>query len=334
MTNTSFDPSLAEYSGRYEETQAYSSRFVSFARSLAEGWVHRYDLVDKTVLEIGCGKGEFLVMMAEAGIGHGIGMDPGVHPERIEAMQDRLEWVPDLFVAGTSIHGADAIVCRHTLEHIGPVGEFLTAVRTAIGPALDTVVLFELPDTRRILKEVAFWDIYYEHCSYFTEGSLARLFERSGFEVLNLAHAFEGQYLLIEAKPVTGGRTPRVWPSDPVDDVKRDIEHFADVYGETVSRWVEELRARNRAGGTTVVWGASSKAVSFLAEVGDFVTAAVDVNPNKHGMFVAGTGHRIVAPQDLGEIAPDLVVVMNPIYREEIAQDLLRLGIDAELVSL
>ena len=35
---------------------------------------------------------------------------------------------------------------------------------------------FELPDSRRVFDEVAFWDIYYEHCSYFTPGSLARLF--------------------------------------------------------------------------------------------------------------------------------------------------------------
>ena len=44
------------------------------------------------------------------------------------------------------------------------------------------MVFFELPDTERVLTEAAFWDIYYEHCSYFTPGSLARLFRRTGFE--------------------------------------------------------------------------------------------------------------------------------------------------------
>src|SRR5690606_5558175 len=63
------------------------------------------------------------------------------------------------------------------------------------------LVLFEVPDVGRILRERAFWDIYYEHCSYFTAGSLAGLFRRVGFEVLDVEHAFGGQYLLLLARP-------------------------------------------------------------------------------------------------------------------------------------
>ena len=39
---------------------------------------------------------------------------------------------------------------------------------------------------RRVLEEGAFWDIYYEHCSYFTLGSHARLFRRAGLDVTDL----------------------------------------------------------------------------------------------------------------------------------------------------
>ena len=49
-----------------------------------------------------------------------------------------------------------------------------------------TLVFFEVPDTMRILREGAFWDIYYEHCSYFTPGSLARRFRRTGFDINEL----------------------------------------------------------------------------------------------------------------------------------------------------
>ncbi len=80
----------AEYSPRYEETQGFSRR----GSSTSPGTWPSAGSTDttshgKTVLEIGCGKGEFLVWMCEAGAGHGIGIDPGAHPERIAERRGR-----------------------------------------------------------------------------------------------------------------------------------------------------------------------------------------------------------------------------------------------------
>ncbi len=332
ITNTGFDPGLAEYSDRYEETQAFSARFVEFARELASTWVERHDLRGKRVLEIGCGKGEFLVMMAEAGIGRGIGIDPGVHPERIDSpAADRLEWIPDFYSSEYAHLDADAIVCRHTLEHISPVRDFLTEIRTAIGDATDTKVLFELPDAQRVLEEVAFWDVYYEHCSYFTAGSLARLFERCGFAVTALELAYDDQYLLLDAVPVPSDVDPGEWPVDDLSAIAAGADHFGSGYRTTIETWRKRIAT---ASGQTVIWGAGSKGVSFLAEIGDGVAAAVDINPYKHGMYMAGTGHRIIAPDDLPAIDPGLVIAMNPVYLAEIQAELDRLGVAAELVAL
>ena len=80
-------------------------------------------------------------------------------------------------------------------------------VRATLGDKADTVVCFELPDGERVLEEQAFWDMYYEHCTYFTLGSLARLFRACDFALLDLYKVYDGQYLMIEAKPgATGGK--------------------------------------------------------------------------------------------------------------------------------
>ena len=85
----------------------------------------------------------------------------------------------------------------------------------------------------------------------------------------------------------------------------------------------------HEAGGRTAIWGAGSKGVAFLTALGDLVDVAVDINPHKRNMHMAGTGHRIVAPEDLPEQRPALIVAMNPVYLDEIHGDLTRLGLDA-----
>jgi SAM-dependent methyltransferase len=330
--NLAFDASSAEYSERYEETQAFSKRFVEFARSMAGSWVEKYGLVGQHVVEIGCGKGEFLVMMAEAGIGSGIGIDPGVDPSRIDSeAADRITWKTGLFDDAYGPLDADAVVCRHTLEHIPDVRTFVTRIRSAIGDRKDTVVLFELPDTLRVLEEAAFWDVYYEHCSYFSAGSLARLFERCGFEILDLSLAYDDQYLILEARPADTIRSSAV---DDLGLLEKAVATFTSGYGAMVDRWQARLADIAASGGKSVIWGASSKGVSFLVAAGEHVEAAVDINPHKHGTFMAGTGHRVVSPQEVVDIAPELVVVMNPIYLDEIGSELDRLGVTAEITAV
>jgi SAM-dependent methyltransferase len=344
ITNTRFDPRRSEYSARYEETQAFSAHFVAFAKDLAERWVKQYDLEGRSVLEIGCGKGEFLTWMCEAGAGTGIGIDPGAHPERLDSpAADRITWITDFYSEAYTHLAADAIVCRHTLEHIHPVGDFMRMIRRSIGDRLDTIVLFELPDVARVLEEIAFWDVYYEHCSYFSAGSLARLFRATGFDVLDVRLDYDDQYLLVEARPTPGGGV-----SDSLSlPIERDlgalarcVADYSSGYDALLGSWSARLEALRSSGGSAVVWGAGSKGVSFLTNLassgGDpgLVSAAVDINPYKWGKFMAGTGHEIVSPASLVADPPDLVIAMNAVYLGEIKASLDALGIRAELVAV
>jgi SAM-dependent methyltransferase len=339
VANAAFRPSSSEYSSRYEETQGFSGTFNDFAWDLAKRWVERYDLQGRSVLEIGCGKGEFLEMMCEAGVGSAIGIDPSAHPERrrSEAAQ-RIEWITDFYSDAYAHLEADAVVCRHTLEHIPDAGDFVRGLRRTLGDRTDTIVLFELPDVHRVLEDVAYWDIYYEHCSYFSAGSLARLFRSSGFEVLDLSLDYDDQYILIETRPVDG---PVEGPTFALEDDLEAMEAAAMRYSaardELLDHWRTRLTELHASGGRAVIWGSGSKGVSFLTALGDAagaVHAAVDVNPHKHGMYMAGTGQEIVAPARLAEAPPDLVVVMNAVYVPEIREELERMHLSPEVVGL
>lgn len=258
--------------------------------------------------------------------------------ERIDpALRPRTTWIPGLFPEALETIDAEAVVCRHTLEHIAPVGAWLRTVRSAIGARTDTVVLFELPDVLRVLREGAFWDVYYEHCSYFSAGSLAALFRRSGFEPLDLRRTYDDQYLVIEARPVPAGRAPAGVDTGDRDDVLAAAGTFVARMEEARTHWRGRVRKVAASGGNVLLWGASSKAVGFLATLGDdarHVAAAVDINPHKQNRHLAGSGHRVVAPDAVPDLAPDLVIVMNPTYAAEIGRGLDARGVQTALETL
>jgi hypothetical protein len=58
----------------------------------------------------------------------------------------------------------------------------------------------------------------------------------------------------------------------------------------------------------------------------------VDVNPRKWGRYLPVTAHRVDPPETLTELRPEAVIITNPSYRTEIAEELRRLGIEAELL--
>lgn len=330
VTNTLFDPSVHEYSDRCEESQGFSPTFNKFARELAQRYAERYALRDKVALEIGCGKGEWLLALCEASGGRGIGIDPGYQPSRLRSdAMDRIRWIVDFYGPRYRDLGADFIACRHTLEHIGPVAEFVRGIRETVGPRRDVALFFELPEVLRELEEGAFWDVYYEHCSYFSPGSLARLFRRERFDVTELAVEYGDQYIVLDAAPTEAPTEARLPLEDDLARLSAGVERFGNAASAACRRWTDLCRGAHAAGQRVVVWGSGSKGVSFLTTLGlgDEVSAVVDINTYRQGKFMAGTGHAIVSPESLRELRPDHVIVMNPIYVREIKEELAGLGL-------
>ena len=339
--NPAFDPSLMEYTQEYENSLHFSPRFQEYATALAEGLVAKYDLRDKDIVEIGAGKGDFLIMLCALSGNRGWGYDPSYVPEPGYTAPN-VTFVEDFYTEKYLDQKADLIVCRHVLEHIPDPDAFIAQVRRAVGEQ-QSVVFFEVPNALWTLQRGGIWDVIYEHCSYYSPSSLAHLFERHGFRVLAVNEGVGGQFLTIEAIPEEGARgrglgarehpsslAPGPWPLAP----NADAEAFAAAYRAKRDEWCSRLRDLAAAGQRGVVWGAGSKGVTFLnaTGAGEEIVAVVDINPRKQGKYVAGTGQRIVAPTELAEIRPDFVIIMNANYREEIGGMLAEVGVAAEIL--
>jgi len=257
---------------------------------------------------------------------------PGRLPDEMTA---RLTFIRDFYSSKYSHLAADFICCRHTLEHIAQTRRFVRTIRSAIGNNTDTLVFFEVPDVLRILREGAFWDIYYEHCSYFSAGSLARLFRSLDFDVIDLRLAYDGQYILLTARPTDGPTQPRFEPEYDLADLAEAVAEFPRTCARQLGRWRRRLYA-DRSGRRPVVWGSGSKGVAFLTtlDAGECVEYVVDINPHRHGRYMPATGQPIVPPQFLADHPPGSIILMNPIYHDEVRRELDRLGVSAPLLTV
>jgi SAM-dependent methyltransferase len=320
--NAAWDSERTVYSDQYEETQGFSATFNIFNQAIAEELVSSYEICGKTVLEIGCGKGEFLSLICKLGGNRGIGYDPSFVPARQRSEQD-VRFVREFFTEDTNEVAPDLLCCKMTLEHIGQTHQFIGSVRS-VANRKDSVIFFQVPDVGRILKEGAFWDVYYEHCSYFSATSLKHLFIGADFAVRRIWTGYDGQYLMIVTSPAEHGTDVTVRDADGVAEIIRMSGGFAAAAARSRAAWLSRLRNWAASGQRTVLWGSGSKSVAFLTTlaVHNEVEHVVDINPYRVGKYLPGTGQRIVAPAFLRDYRPDNVVIMNPVYRDEVGREL------------
>jgi SAM-dependent methyltransferase len=331
ITNARFDENLVDYSVPTEESQAFSGTFKEFSSWLVEELTTRYQLQGRSVLEVGCGKGDFLLQLAARGISHGLGIDPGFLPERVLGEAGEVEFVRDWYQADSTDITADLVITRHLMEHVPKVGEFLSWLHQSVLATPGSALFTEVPDASRVLAEGAFWDVYYEHCSYWTLGSLARALRTAGFTVDWLQTAFQDQYLLAGARSGSEAMAP-FRDEDTPSQVATLVEDFAIKAEDGRSRWRERIDVIGED--AVAIWGGASKAIAFVSALGLNNVTVVDINPYKQGKWLPGVAVEVRSPSVLADTAPELVIPMNPIYLEEITTDLRNMGLRPQVLAV
>jgi C-methyltransferase C-terminal domain/Methyltransferase domain len=332
LFNRSYDGDLVDYEADYDSSQMFSPRFRRHAEELADRLITTHNLYQKDIVEIGGGRGEFLRIICDRGDNRGVNFDRSFHPDPGDDVPPNLRFVRDYYNAKYASEPADLIVCRHVLEHIWEPRSLVGTVRQAVGDRKDLVVYFEVPNGEFILREQIFWEIIYQHVSYFTKGSLARLFTMCGFQIRDIEESFGGQFLAIEASAPAENAVPDGSSVSRNTSATEELRRALDaMFSARMASWGARLGQLQEKGQCVVAWGAGAKATTFLSVVdpaGSVISHVVDINPRKVGRFIPGSGQEIIAPNALKELRPDVIILMNEIYRDEIAADTAALGLN------
>nr|MDT0658342.1 methyltransferase domain-containing protein [Micromonospora sp. DSM 115978] len=340
--NLAFDPDALVYDTTMDTNLHHSPAFQVCTAELVKRLTERHPLRGATVLDIGCGQGEFLRELCRTAGCRGFGYDPmyagPVGPDPSGAYLHRGA-VP----LGADTPPFDLVTSRHWLEHLDDPRRLLVRLRELAG-ARPVRGYLEVPDAGYDLS-TAGWEVIYPHVSYFDGYSLCRLVERAGWRVLDTGRIFAGMFRYVEiaagparvAAGATGIGTGAVdRPPGPADRDRQlaAIAGFAARHAAERDRWRDTVERLVAAGDRPVLWGAGSRGVQFLhlADPGRKLTAVVDVNPRKWGRYLPVTGHEVWPPQALAELGSRAVIITNPAYREEIDAALRRLGVEADLM--
>lgn len=314
--NAAYDDRLVDYEADYENSQMFSPRFRAYATALARELATDYRLAGKEVVEVGGGRGDFLgILCAEAG-SRGVSFGPSYAPAPGDILPSGVSFVTDYFTEKYANVPADLIVCRHVLEHFEHPESLIRSVRATIGTRDDVSVYFEVPNGEEMIRNAVVSEIIYTHPSYFTRSSLRQLFQSCGFNVTRFREQFDRQFLAIEATPMEDSRVPASVPDEA--SMEDAIPAFVSAYTREHQRFASI--ADRVDGRRTLLWGAGARSVTFLNTfpAAAAIEGVADVNPRKWDRYMAGTGHPIISASNALRMAPECILVANPIYLDEI----------------
>lgn len=334
--NAAFDEGLLHYVDNYEATQSFSKTFNRFHQALADEVTGVASSRAGVVLEIGCGQGEFLALLEKAGCDGGIGFDPAFDRDRSALPEGSSAKVhPQTFGSASALPAISVIVCKMTLEHIADPVKLLLEI-AAVSRKNDACPVFIMvPDAADVFARRAFWDIYYEHCNYFTQSSLGHAMALAGIQGSDARSVYEGQYLLMSGH-ACGDVSHTVVSEAAVDAELKRFQHFCRAVADLKDEWRQRLQKWQAADERVVLWGGGSKAVGFLALLGagEPIVGLFDINPRKRDTFLPVSAQQVVLPSDFRRFSPTRIVLMNAAYEKEVAHMCQEIGLDAPIESV
>jgi Methyltransferase domain/C-methyltransferase C-terminal domain len=307
--NNAFTPHIMNYDVHYQNEQSNSAVFKNHLSDVLE-LLKSFGIKNKKVVEVGCGKGVFFDMMLKENIDCW-GFDPTYEG-------DNTRIIKEYFDETHKGIDTDVIIMRHTLEHIPNPFSFLHTIARAND--YKGFLFVEVPTFDWIVNKKAFWDIFYEHCNYFTEQSLSCMFDDAV-----TGSFFGGQYIYLWADL---GKIRNTIPGDfkPVIFNTSDFSQKLQEYNDMLSG------SRSFA-----IWGAGAKGSTFLNLLDPqraAVKYVIDINPAKQDKFIAGTGHPVYSPEILLKAPVENIIIMNENYTGEIKKQLTEYNISANTLSL
>ena len=147
-------------------------------------FVERFGLRGKRAIEIGCGKGGMVEIMADAGL-DASGLEYAPLSVEYAQSEGRSVWQGYLDTLDEDDLGFDAFVSLNYIEHQPDTQRFIRGLYRISKPG--AVGYVTAPNVSYLLKTHTLYEFVADHLIYFTEETMRRAFEINGFDVIESA---------------------------------------------------------------------------------------------------------------------------------------------------
>ena len=311
-----------------------TSKFMQRHFSEYAAWVYDNHLKgdDLFVVELGSNDGIMLENFAKRGVRH-LGVEPSANVAE-EARRHGVNTIVRFFgpETATDIVGeygqADALLAANVMCHIPDLNGIAEGANTLLKP--DGVLIFEDPYLGAMIEKVSYDQIYDEHVFIFSALSVANIFGRHGFELIDLlpqkTHGGSMRYVLARkgARPVSASVNTLVEAEKAQGlHLPSTYEDFRERCEASKARLIRLLEAEKEAGRRVVGYGATSKSTTILNYCGigpNLIEFISDTTPIKQGKYTPGM-HVPVKPYDaFVENFPDTALLLAWNHQAEIME--------------
>lgn len=334
--NGGFDESLIVYNEHYDNAVP-SKLFIQYYHDICTYLYEKYNLENGVVYDIGCGKGTFLnILCALYPSIKGVGIDPSYEGELNP--RENLRFIRDFFKAEQVQEAPSLLLSRHVFEHIEYPKDFLEIIREPVQLFPDVPVFIEIPDFTWIVKNKTFWDICYEHCNYFSQSSVAAMFNYPWARLNSITQSFGEQYLWVEgifnatnADLEANRNFPKITATD--------IEAFIESINASKVKVIDIVLNHKAEDYKVIVWGMATKGVIFTNSIDReraIIDFCIDINKEKQQKYAPLSGNLIQSPQVLADFKDSskfLVIIMNTNYTEEIKVEFANYNFKAKFIN-
>lgn len=295
------DNDPVSYYKKVIRASAFSEEMRKFRLKQFRSWIKEFNLTNKKILEVGCGKGEYLEILSNAGAdAYGIEYSR----ESIDYCINENLNVTRGFLGdkNTDIGNKkyDGFICLSFMEHWPEPNKVLNRLLKSLNEG--AIGLIEVPNFNMILDEGLYSEFISDHLLYFTKETLIFTLQLNGFEVLSCNSIWHNYILSAVVRK-------RVKTNlDFFEGFKNKVKHDLDLF-------LEKFPEKKVA-----IWGAGHQALATisLTSIDKNIRYIVDSAVFKQGKYTPASHIKIVSEEALKKDPVDGLIIMAGSYSEEI----------------